>query len=136
MQQHNRKRHDESAKKHKCEICPDKSGFLLFLSVFSTDISLSFLVVKLYYNSLCLSVRPSVTLHIHILHISTKFHQDLPNNWGARSIPRFLGFHDILNSYLKWRLKFSGIEYVYILHISNKFLWDMLIGYTASSLLV
>ena len=36
---------------------------------------------------------------VQILHILTKCHQNLPNNWGTRSIPRFSSFLDFLNSF-------------------------------------
>ena len=35
LQAHTRQRHNESAKRHKCEICTDKSGFLLLIYIFA-----------------------------------------------------------------------------------------------------
>ena len=48
---------------------------------------------------------------VYSRHFSTKFHQDLPNNWGARSIPRCLGFHDFLDSYLK--ISLFSLSFIY-----------------------
>ena len=39
--------------------------------------------------------------YFHILHTFIKFYRDLLIGWGASSIPRFLGFHDFLYSYLR-----------------------------------
>ena len=37
-----------------------------------------------------------------ILHTLIKFYRDLLFGWGASSIPRFLGFHNFLYSYLRY----------------------------------
>ena len=54
-------------------------------------------------------------------HISTKFYQEMPINWGAWLIPRFSCFVIFSTPFQDRRLKFSGNKKIHILHIFTKF---------------